>query len=86
MITIYTPTNEEADRLLANIEKWVSALRKQNVAADIAAYIARDFLAPMRIRPLDGDGVQNHGDLPDGVTNANLGCEWRIIDINKDTI
>jgi hypothetical protein len=59
-ITVYTPSDEESNRLLANVEKWVQVLRKQNVAADIAAYIARDFLSPMRIKPLDGDGVQSH--------------------------
>lgn len=46
---VYTPTDAESGRLLANVEKWVQALRKHNVGADIAAHLARDFLSPMRI-------------------------------------
>lgn len=70
-ITVYSPSDEESARLLANVTNWVEKLRKQNVSSDIAAYIARDFLSPMRIKPLDGDSCQRHEcQLPGDFTQA----------------
>jgi len=35
--------------MLANMERYIRALKALNVSSDIAAYIARDYLSPMRL-------------------------------------
>lgn len=49
MDAVWTPDNEESDRLLDNVTKWIDALKKKKVEPSIAAYVARDFLQPMRL-------------------------------------
>jgi hypothetical protein len=74
MISIYTPSNKESNRLLDNVETWIKHLRSLNVSADIAAYIARDFLSPMRIQSLNTEEAsKDQQDTPSEQTNAAFG-------------
>lgn len=68
---IFIPSDEESERLLKNAITWIKALKALNVGSDIAAYIARDMLSPMRYRPLESDGTQAHDcNVPSGSTHA----------------
>jgi hypothetical protein len=46
---IYIPSIPESQAMLSEVKLWIRELKSLNVSADIAAYITRDFLSPMRI-------------------------------------
>lgn len=69
---IFIPSEEESKRMLGMVLEWVHMLKNQRVSPDIAAYIARDMLSPMRYRPLESDSVQSHNcELPSGLVQGS---------------
>lgn len=61
---IYSPSIPESIAMRAEVVAWIKDLKALNVSADIAAFVARDFLSPMRISDQGdvkdrGKGIEN---------------------------
>jgi hypothetical protein len=55
---IFVPTIEESQALLNEMTTWIKQLKALNVSADIAAFVARDCLSPMRIPEVPADDTK----------------------------
>lgn len=54
---IYIPSVQESQTMLAEVEDWIKRLKALNVSSEIAVYMARDFLSPMRILATENLGT-----------------------------